>query len=256
MATDAYVKFGKGTDTGGPNNTPLPAIEGDSTDAQHYWWCELRDCNFDITVEDRGSDSAGQTGDKSPNAQLTKVTMKKRVDWASAQLFMKCCEGHEATVKKTDADQNAGKIDQVTVEICKTVGEQKFPFIIVTYYGARILSYAIDVSSPEPAETITFEIEGMDYEFQPTDAFSGLPKGGLLRATDLKNHKPVNATASQAGGAVTVSSPAGGGLAASVSGASPPGVVGPPPGHAASAEAKVTAGYPGAEIGTGNGLMR
>src|SRR5579872_7174479 len=107
MATDAYVKFGKGTKTGGPNQTILPLLEGDSTDATHYWWCELRDCNFDISVEDRGSDSAGQKGDKSPNAQLTKVTLKKRVDWASTQLFMKCCEGHEATVKKTEADAGA-----------------------------------------------------------------------------------------------------------------------------------------------------
>ena len=249
MGTDAYVSFGKGTKTGGPRGTLLPLIEGDSTDEIHYWWCELRDCNFDIKVEDRGSDSAGQTGDKSPNAQLTHVTLKKRVDWASTQLFMKCCEGHEATVKKTDADKAKGKIDEVKVELYKTVGELKFPFVIITYYGVRIISYGIDVSSPEPAETITFEIEGLDYEFQPTDPYTGLPKsGGLLRATNMKNHKPTQATARQGGGAPVDGGGGGGGNPAGTPGA-PPGA--PPP----TTDAKVGYLFPGVWSGTGPGVL-
>jgi hypothetical protein len=48
MANDVYVKFGECDDKGGPLNTKLPDIEGDSTDALHYWWCELREARFRV----------------------------------------------------------------------------------------------------------------------------------------------------------------------------------------------------------------
>jgi len=47
MATDAYIKFGEGSGTS-PYGTPLPDIEGDSTDEGHYWWCELRGYDFSL----------------------------------------------------------------------------------------------------------------------------------------------------------------------------------------------------------------
>ena len=47
MAIDAYIKFGEDT-----------WIQGDSYDASHYFWCELRSCGIiDLKPNDKGSDT-------------------------------------------------------------------------------------------------------------------------------------------------------------------------------------------------------
>jgi len=155
---DAYVKFGEGSGTDGPKNTPLPLIEGDSTDATHYYWSELRDCNFGFASKD--PEPEGADGDsKKPTKQLDQVTLTKKVDWASTQLFQKCCEAAKAKIAKSKEEQSKGRIDQVTVEVCKTAGGVKFPFLIIKYYGVRVVDYAVSMSGPEPSETIKLEIE-------------------------------------------------------------------------------------------------
>src|ERR1043165_4821049 len=113
MAIDAYVKFGEGTDTSPVYGTPLPEIEGDSDDTQHHWWCELRDCGFEL--ENPEQDAAGEGADKDKKPFFKQVRLKKRVDWGSTQLFIKCCEAAEATTKKTDEEKAKGVIKQVTV---------------------------------------------------------------------------------------------------------------------------------------------
>src|SRR5438552_18889880 len=109
MANDVYVKFGQGTDVGGPLNTPLPDIEGDSTDSLHYWWCELRECGFDMETPQQldadddqgGGSSSSASKDKQPASGFKSVRLRKRVDWASPQLFLKCCEAAMATTTKS-----------------------------------------------------------------------------------------------------------------------------------------------------------
>src|SRR2546425_898551 len=114
MATDAYIKFGE-CDGQSPHGTPLPAIEGDSTDMWHYWWCELRRCDFDLEATDWKSDKEDDSEDKDTSkAKFRTVTVKKRVDWASTQLFMQCCDQAMA-LSKPKAEQEKGWIDQVTV---------------------------------------------------------------------------------------------------------------------------------------------
>src|SRR5437868_10288876 len=130
IESDGYVKFGKGTGTGGPLNTPLPLIEGDSTDATHYYWSELRDCNFGIAAADPAPDGDGDKKEKEAKKQLDRVTLKKKVDWASTQLFLKCCEAGKAKIAKSQDDKGKGLIDEVTVELCKTAGGEKFAFIV------------------------------------------------------------------------------------------------------------------------------
>src|SRR5882672_5105505 len=98
MATevpDVYVKFGE---TPGAGSERLPWIEGDSDDAAHYWWCELKDCGFNLENPDELLDGEVKSGDGDDNkateskSWFQPVTLTKRVDWASTQLFMKCCE--------------------------------------------------------------------------------------------------------------------------------------------------------------------
>src|ERR1043165_4453332 len=103
MATDAYIKFGEGSGES-PYGTPLPDIEGDSTDASHYWWCELRGYEFSLDAGERDSASEGDQQQEKPKPSFKKVTITKRVDWASTQLFMKCCYSAEAAARKLTGD--------------------------------------------------------------------------------------------------------------------------------------------------------
>src|SRR2546427_7788998 len=109
MAIDAYVKFGESKDLSPLFGTPLPLIEGDSDDSEHYWWCELRDCGFELEAPERDSTEKGESNDpKKPRPGFKPVRLKKRVDWGSTQLFIKCCEAAQATSPKKSGDEKKG----------------------------------------------------------------------------------------------------------------------------------------------------
>ncbi len=250
MAIDAYIKFGEGTDLG-PDNKPLPKIEGDSDDEAHYWWCELRGCDFEMEASERSEEEADTKEEKKSKAELKPITIKKRVDWASCELFTKCCEAAEATTKKADDDdQEKGRIKQVTVEVCRQSGE-KFPFLTIKYTGVTVVKYGIDMSGPEPTETITFKAEMTQFEYQRTDADTGEKKGGPVRTGELASYTP---QAQGAGGATGAAAAAA--AAAEAADAAPGG----PDGNGAldgmtATEAGVNANFPGLANPTGFGLL-
>lgn len=260
MATDAYIKFGESGETS-PYGTPLPAIEGDSTDEGHYWWCELRSYDFSLEAGERDSSAEGDKDAEKPKPSFKKVTIKKRVDWASTQLFMKCCYAAAATTKKAVDDQDPGRIDRITIDICKQ-SDDKFAFIIVRYYGVRIVAYAIDMSGPEPAETLSFVFERLELEYQRTDPFTGGKVGATAKALNMENYAPPKPADTQTGatsstGTATSSSGASGaaGAAAAAGGA---GGDGAPSGNGSApstTEAVVNANYPGLWGGNGFGLL-
>lgn len=274
MATDAYIKFGESSDTS-PYDTPLPAIEGDSTDIGHYWWCELRGYDFSLTAGERDSSSEGDKDQEKPKPSFQKVTIKKRVDWASTQLFLKTCYAAEATARKLTGDDDQGRIDRVTIEICKQAAasertpddpkQDKFAFIIVRYFGVRIVGYAIDMSGPEPSETLSFVFERLDVEYQPTNPFDGTRiKGGLSRAIGMKNYasaKPTpssgNGGSSTSTGSTTSSASTGAATAASAA-AGAAGATGAAAGNGSAdstTEAAVNANYPGLWSDNGFGIL-
>jgi type VI protein secretion system component Hcp len=192
MAIDAYVKFGESDDMGGPDGkSPLPEFEGDSSDAKHWYWCELRECGFDMTAPQQQDDQAGASqgnGDSSNAADDNKasfapVTLKKRVDWASTSLFSLCCEASMATMPNHDPKDGTGMIDQVTVEVCRPAptadgNSEKIPFVKVRYYSVQITKYALSISGPEPSETITFKFDSVDFTYLQTSPYTNQVIGG------------------------------------------------------------------------------
>jgi type VI protein secretion system component Hcp len=263
MATDAYIKFGEGSGTS-PTGTPLPDIEGDSTDEKHYWWCELRGYDFALEAGERDSSAEGDKDKEKPKPSFKKVTIKKRVDWASTQLFMKVCYAAAATTKKTVDDKDPGKIDLITIDICKQ-SDDKFPFIIVRYFGVRIVAYAIDMSGPEPAETLSFVFEKLELEYQRTDPFTGKIMGAREKALNMENYTPKtdptqSGSASVAGGASTSSGSSGGAAAPAPAAAPASGNGDGAPASNGSAtasptEVAVSANFPGLWGGNGFGIL-
>src|SRR5262249_36295934 len=146
------------------------------------------------------------------------VTLKKRVDWASAQLFMKCCEAGKEQSTKSDDPDGPGRIGQVTVHVCRQA-EDKYPFLIIRYFGVQVVKYGIDISSPEPAESLTLKFESAEFEYQRADPETGKAMGGTVSARDLKNYKPP--ATSDSGG----SSGSGGGGASTPTPSGVPAVV-------------------------------
>jgi type VI protein secretion system component Hcp len=186
MPTDVYVCFGE--DAGGADDYHdfVPEIEGDCTDEQHLNWCELRDTGFSVTFPHQQKQSDDQTPETATQ-HLEHITLKKRVDWASTRLFLKCCQAAKAKVAKNKADKDIGTIHAVYVEVCKDAGKDaddefksgKFPYLVVRYENVRILSFGIDMSGPEPTETIEFEYDAFTMAYQETDPETGLPIGDL-----------------------------------------------------------------------------
>jgi type VI protein secretion system component Hcp len=260
MATDAYIKFGEGSGTS-PYNTPLPDIEGDSTDEGHYWWCELRGYDFALEAGERDSSAEGDKDKEKPKPSFKKVTIKKRVDWASTQLFLKCCYAAAATTKKTADAQDPGKIDRITIDICKQ-SDDKFPFIVVRYFGVRIVAYAIDMSGPEPAETLSFVFEKLELEYQRTNPFTGAKLGATEKALNMENYAPKtdstqsgststagSTTSSGSSGAAVPAAAPGGGAAGNGDGAPAAN------GSASPTELAVSANFPGLWGGNGFGIL-
>jgi type VI protein secretion system component Hcp len=181
MPTDAYVKFGEGDKDPNDSSKTMPKYLGDCTDADHYWWCQLRDTNFGLTFPDqeKGGESDGKAAEDF-TVHFDKVKLTKRVDWASTQLFMMCCYAGKAKIAKTKEEREAGNIDRVTVHVCKAAGNKKFPFAIIEYYQVRIINFKVDMSGPEPSETIEFECDKLRFGYQKTNPYTGLPVEGII----------------------------------------------------------------------------
>ena len=211
MPTDAYVKFGKGSRRDGPRNTELPAILGDCTDEFHYWWCELRTTSFGMSSpENAKTDTTSKAKKDEKTVRLDKVSLTKSVDYASTQLFRKCCEAGEAKVAQSQEEKDKGIIDKVTVEVCRTAGQNKFPFVRIEYYNVKIVHFSIDMDGPEPTETVEFEYDAFDFSYQQTDPFTGLPVGNLVEVAKIEGRKS-DADGTQSSGSSSSDSSSSGG---------------------------------------------
>jgi type VI protein secretion system component Hcp len=266
MANDVFAKFGKSPtpDYGGPLKTEIPDIEGDSTDSRHYWWCELRECGFDMETPQQ-EDEDNQSDANTPATAFKPVTLRKRVDWASTQLFLKCCAAAMATTTKSTDDQNDGRINQVVVEVCRPADGEKIPCVTITYYGVRITRYAIAINEPEPAETVTFEFDRVKFKYLRTDPSTGrVMHSSGLETPEMDNHHNEVAASGAGAGAPAASaasnSASSAGAAAAVSAATPaaPGVGSPNganPNQGSSPDATVNVNFPGLWQGNGFGLL-
>lgn len=293
MANDVYVKFGECDDRGGPLNTKLPDIEGDSTDALHFWWCELRECGFDMETPQQADGDDGQNGgggggssahssssggNSKPASGFKTVRLRKRVDWASPQLFLKCCQAAMATTTKSTDDDGDGRIDKVTVEVCRptssdqvfvlndgtTATINKVPCARVEYKGVRVIRYELSMSGPEPAESITFEFDSLKYTYVQIDPETGdvVDESGL-KTSWLENHHPqardsANASSnssSNGGSGGSSSSGSGGGDNSTPSPAAAPAAGGAPAAPGSAPDPTISVNFPGLWQGTGFGLL-
>jgi len=170
-----------------------------------------------------------------------------------------------ATTKKSTEERGEGKINDVTVEVCRPAAGDKVPCVTVIYYGVRIIRYAISITEPEPAENITFEFDELEFQHYETDPATGEITGSS-KTIRLENHHPKPAgTGAQAGGGGGGSSgsdsdatPSSGGGAGGVSPAPALAVAaagGSPAAPGAAPDPTVNVNFPGLWQGTGFGIL-
>ena len=264
MARDSFIMFGQ-RDELSPFGKPLPMIEGDSSDTEHYWWTELRGYDFDLAAGERPREGGDQPDPERSRPQLGDVKIQKKVDWGSADLFRKCCEAAEASTKRSDDTQGRGRIDKVTIEICRQSGvesEGRIPFLVVRYFNVYVISYSVDISDPDPMETIELKCERAEFEYTQTDPYTGgRMKGGTKKATGMVQHKQAVVAGGGGGSgpapAPTVAMPVAVGAAVTSTAAAATGsnTSAPGAGGAVSTEAAVSANFPGLWQGTGFGIL-
>jgi type VI protein secretion system component Hcp len=263
MTSDTFVCFGQDTDVRESEDDAhdyVPLIEGDCTDETHFNWCELRGTGFELTSthqEKSGDDNSQEETDH----DLPPVTLKKRVDWASTQLFQKCCQAGKAEIARTKTEADIGTIKDVVVEVCKIAGQDKFPYIVIEYKNVRVVSYGIEMSDPEPVETIVFKYDAFRFGFQKTDPFTGLPVDGDVQwTTEIKSTKKSHdatrtPSATQSAGPAATPTGASGAAASTAGGSGSAGNNGSPPGLATPIDAAVSANFPGLLGATGFGVL-
>jgi type VI protein secretion system component Hcp len=259
MPTDAYVRFGEMPGvTDEYTSEPYPEIEGDCSDKWHFFWCELRDTGYNVEFPYKDKNADDDSTVNAPPSAEKKVTLKKRVDWASTRLFLRCCQAAQARIDKSKTED--GTIKKVMVEICKDAGwDEKFAYLAIEYSNVRILDYSIDMSDPEPAETIQFEYDSFRMGYRATDPNTGLPKGEMEWTEEVETVvQPVNANteagSQQTGSAVAAAlSAQGASIAGSGGGSGGNGAAAPA--IATSTDAAVNVNFPGVWGPTGFGIL-
>ena len=261
MPADNYVKFGET-----PGKPREPYIKGDCTDDDHLDWCELRGSGFEVAFpdEEKSGDDASKSEDKQ-TVTLKPVSLTKRVDWASTQLFEKCCEAGKAKIAKSKEERDVGTIDKVTVEVCKYANGKKFAFMVIEYSGVRITNFSINMNGPEPQETIVFEYDKFEFKYQPTNPYTGAPEGALLTTATFEGRKEKDDAGTPATTSGTSSSGSGsgstGGTATAATAATAVATVASGGGTRASAnlssavDAGLSANFPGVLPSNGLGLL-
>jgi type VI protein secretion system component Hcp len=238
----------------------------------------LRDCGLDIEGpplvkeedEETGTSQTtvtkGQDGKPIP-PKLKSTTLKKRVDWASPQLFQRCLDAamNSTVPPKPIRDDDTreprtGVINFVTVDVCRPAGGEKVVGVQVIYEDVTITRYEISLSAPEPAENLTFEYKAVSYKFVSVDPYSGqLVKGGERETGRIKglegDEHSAAANSANAGGEST-GDEGGGGTEAGGGTPSPATVpVGAPATPGAAPDPTVTVNFPGLWPGNGFGLL-
>jgi type VI protein secretion system component Hcp len=165
----------------------------------HYNWCELRDTGFAVSYPHDAKPGDGDTEEETKQ-HLEHISLKKRVDWASTRLFRSCCQAGKAKIDRNKDDDDQGTIHKVMVEVCKDAGgEGKFAYLAIEYKNVRIINYSLDMSDPEPAETIEFEYDAFKLGYRKTNPYTGHPIGEM-EWTDSIEGKKKTAHSSPTGG--------------------------------------------------------
>jgi type VI secretion system secreted protein Hcp len=143
----------------------LAGVKGEAQDATHKDWIDIWSWSFGATQGGGGGHVGGGSG--AGKVSMHDISVSKRTDTASADLFLKTCNGKH--------------YDKVNI-VCRKAGEKPIEFLKIDMDQVLVTSYQLGGSHGDdtPTETVTLNFTKikMDYLVQKPDG-SGVPAGQM-----------------------------------------------------------------------------
>jgi len=143
----------------------LSGIKGEAQDDKYKGWIDIFSWSFGASQSGSGGHVGGGSGAGKVN--MHDITVTKRTDTASADLFLKCANGKH--------------YDEATI-VSRKAGEKPLEFLKIKMQQVFVSSYNLGGSHGDdtPMESITLNFAKiyMDYQVQNPDG-SGQPAGQM-----------------------------------------------------------------------------
>lgn len=143
----------------------LKGIKGEAQDDAKKGWIDIFSWSFGASQSGSGGHVGGGSGAGKVN--MHDITVTKRTDTASADLFLKCANGKH--------------YDEATI-VSRKAGEKPLEFLKIKMIQVFVSSYNLGGSHGDdtPMESITLNFTKifMDYQVQKPDG-SGVPAGQM-----------------------------------------------------------------------------
>jgi len=150
-AFDAFIKIGD--------------IKGESTDAKHAEWIELKSVQWDVKREIAPPTGGGGSGREASAPKISELTITKQLDRSSPAILLNALGG-------------SGEIPTVTLELTNTTTAKVFYRITLSDVLISSQKQVGTDSEDKPNETITFNFAKIQVDYIYTD-----PKGVQTTST-------------------------------------------------------------------------
>jgi type VI secretion system secreted protein Hcp len=163
MAFDAFIK--------------IDGIEGESTDADHKGWIEIK--SFRSGVSQRSSATASSVGGaSSERADFRNFNFIKEVDKATPKLGLACAAGTH--------------INTILVEVCRA-GDEKVKFLEYELTNCIICDSSIDGADAGaeggfPKENVSINYGKITWNYTQQKREGGSPAGSIMSGWDLQQN--------------------------------------------------------------------
>jgi type VI secretion system secreted protein Hcp len=143
----------------------LSGIKGEAQDAVYKGWIDIYSWSFGSTQSGSGGHVGGGSGAGKVN--MHDISVSKKTDTASADLFLKTCNGKH--------------YDEVDI-VARKAGEKPLEFLKIKLTQVLVTSYQLGGShgddTPTESVTLNFRTINMDYQVQKPDG-TGTPAGQM-----------------------------------------------------------------------------
>lgn len=134
-----------------------PGIEGEATDASHRGWLDIDNLSWGVQRAITSSPSTSKDRE-SANAEITDLTITRRMDKASPSLFMAAC---------------CGKGQELTLHLTKTgSGRGSEVFMAYTLRNALVSDYRMKARRQprtRPREQLVISFQAIEAKYTPYD---------------------------------------------------------------------------------------
>lgn len=148
-----------------------PGVQGDTSDAAHRNWLDIEDLNWSVSRSITSNPATGKDRE-SANAEMTDLTIIRRLDRATPALFLESC---------------CGKGKDIVIHLCKTgSGRGTDVYMEYTLKNALISRYRMKgyrQSGTRPREQLRISFQQLELKYTPYDD-AGNPEPPIAVAFD------------------------------------------------------------------------